>query len=72
MSSPPASTDEAISSGFSPARAAYMPAVYPAGPEPMMITSRKVLLQIVGGLVELTKTSLSLVLAFQEGADWLD
>jgi hypothetical protein len=44
ISSPPGSTLEAIMSGLSPALAAYMAAVYPAGPDPMMITSRNLIL----------------------------
>jgi hypothetical protein len=44
-------------SGFSPALAAYMAAVYPAGPDPMMITSRNLTLSKLGLLGLLAPTA---------------
>src|SRR5262249_51432712 len=40
MSAPPAVTEPSNTIGLSLARAAYRAAVYPAGPEPIMMTSR--------------------------------
>ena len=40
ISAPPAVTEPSNTSGFSDARAVYSAAVYPAGPEPMMMTLR--------------------------------
>ena len=39
MSAPPASRAPATTSGSNPARAVYMAAVQPAGPDPTMTTS---------------------------------
>jgi len=39
INAPPAVTEPSTTSGFSRARAAQSAAVYPAGPDPMMMTS---------------------------------